>query len=247
MSDDFETKRRMSEDHFRAAVGSGKPDETTPPAITTAVKEFAANLGQEPPQYVPVVKDTLGLYAWCSDGVLEKMKTSGGTIRFGWTIWEWPDVLLTGEFHAVWISPTEELIDITPKPHGEDRIVFVPDASFPADFDFDKRPRNKRHRLYLPNDPAAEIAANIARMTPGQLAYERQRAAKAGVLLEQSLRNKRTPDPMVKIVDDFIRVSDEYDKELDATPGEGYVQATPKLRSLRAEKLWLQTLLTQRR
>lgn len=234
----YQDKKRMSEDHFRAAT-TERPEETTPPAITDPVKDFASKLGSEAPRFVLVVNDPLGLYGWCSDGVLEKMKNAGGAIRFGWNIWEWPRVLLTGEFHAVWDDPAGELIDITPKPHGETRIVFVADPTYPENFDFDKRPLNRRQRLYEPADPSAEIAEHIARMKPAQSAYEEKRAAKAGVTLEQSLRNKIPADPYAKLVDDFISVSNEFDKAIDAAPGTGYVQPTPQLRAALEDKMRL--------
>ena|SRR5881394_1030207 len=125
MAESYQEKKKKSEELFRTVV-TEKPEETTPASITSPINSFAQKLGQEPPRYVPVVKDSTGLYGWCSDGVLEKIKHDGGGIRFGWTIWEWPRVLLTGEFHAVWHDPSGELIDITSKPHEEDRIVFVP-------------------------------------------------------------------------------------------------------------------------
>jgi hypothetical protein len=242
VAESFQDKKKMSDEHFRAAA-LGEPDETTPPVISPAVNEFAAALDGEAPRYVPVINDLNGLYGWCSDGVLEKIHKDGGTIRFGWTIWEWPRIMLTAEFHAVWVSPQEELIDITPKPHGEERIVFVPAPAYAADFDFDQRPRNRRRRLYEAADPTKEIAAHMARMTPGQLAYEEKRAAKAGVTVEEHLRSKRRPDPKVTMIDDYIRASDEYDKEIDAIPGAGYVKPTKKLADLMMEKLRLQTAL----
>jgi hypothetical protein len=238
LSESYQDKKRMSEEHFRAAA-TERPEETTPPDITKPIKTFASTLGLEVPRFVPVATDPLGLYGWCSDGVLEKIKNAGGSIRFGWTIWEWPRVLLTGEFHAVWVDVADKLIDITPKPHGETRIVFVPDPTYPEDFDFDKRPLNRRQRLYEPADPSAEIAGHIARMKAAQLAYEQKRAAKAGVTLEQSLRNKRPADPFAKLVDDFIRACDEFDKAMDQSQGAGYIQATPKLQSLLEEKMRL--------
>jgi hypothetical protein len=239
LAESYQDKKQMSDEHFRADA-TERPEETTPPAITEPIKVFAAKLGSEAPRYVPVANDPLGLYGWCSDGVLEKMKSAGGSIRFGWNIWEWPRVLLTGEFHAVWVDPAGELIDITPKPHGETRIVFVPDPSYPENFDFDKRPLNRRQRLYEPTDPSAEIAEHIARMKPAQLAYEEKRAAKAGVTLEQSLRNKIPADPHAKLVDDFIRASDEFDKAMDPNQGTGYVQPTPQLRAALEDKIRLQ-------
>lgn len=47
----------------------------------------------------------------------------------GWQLWEWPHVLVEAEFHAVWVSPQGEMIDITPKAAGEIQILFVPDEN----------------------------------------------------------------------------------------------------------------------
>ena len=46
----------------------------------------------------------------------------------GWQLWEWPRVLVEAEFHAVWLSPQGRMVEITPKPHGETSILFVPDG-----------------------------------------------------------------------------------------------------------------------
>jgi hypothetical protein len=35
--------------------------------------------------------------------------------------------VIEGEFHAVWSSPQGRLLDVTPKPDGETRILFLPD------------------------------------------------------------------------------------------------------------------------
>jgi hypothetical protein len=47
----------------------------------------------------------------------------------GWCIWEWPGILLNAEFHACWLSPEGEIIDITPKPDGEKTVLFLPDPA----------------------------------------------------------------------------------------------------------------------
>src|SRR5260370_5619874 len=104
MTKTFEHKNRLSQQHFEGS--SGPLDETTREAVTEAVERFAASLGGAA-QFVPVRQDQYGLFGWCSDGVLEKVKHDGGTIRFGWTIWEWPKIFLTAEFHAVWVSKDE--------------------------------------------------------------------------------------------------------------------------------------------
>lgn len=123
--------------------------ETTPSALTPIILAFARNHLGGDPVYIPVVDDSHGLYGWCSDGVQQKILADGGGPVFGWTIWEWPEVLLTAEFHAVWQNLDGDMVDITPKPGSETSILFVPDKSYPADFDFDQRPRNRRTRLFV--------------------------------------------------------------------------------------------------
>lgn len=63
----------------------------------------------------------------CFPNVEAKSAREGGRMLCGWQLWEWPHVMVEAEFHAVWLSPEGEMVDITPKPHGETRILFVPD------------------------------------------------------------------------------------------------------------------------
>ncbi len=143
---DYREKKASSNQLF-TMVAAQKIEESTPKEISALVKTFASQiLTAVEPVFVPVKHDPYGLYGYCSDGVLGKIKHDGGSIRFGWAIWEWPDILFTAEFHSVWVSPNGELIDITPKPARETRILFLPDVSFTSDFDFDfdNRPLNKR-------------------------------------------------------------------------------------------------------
>lgn len=64
----------------------------------------------------------------CFSNVHAKAARDGGRRLCGWQLWEWPGVLVEAEFHAVWLSPAGEMVEITPKPHGESTILFVPDA-----------------------------------------------------------------------------------------------------------------------
>src|SRR5690242_51391 len=115
-------KKQHAAMNFAAARSEQNISETTPSLITDAISKFAKNLSGSKPVFIPVIADNYGLYGWCADGVKEKINHDGGSIVFGWTIWKWPQVRLTAEFHAVWESPTHDLIDITPKPHGETNI-----------------------------------------------------------------------------------------------------------------------------
>ena len=48
---------------------------------------------------------------------------------FGWTIWETPGVCIEAEFHSVWQRENADLVDITPKPDGEQKILYLRDDS----------------------------------------------------------------------------------------------------------------------
>lgn len=63
----------------------------------------------------------------------------GGRIQYGWVIWEWPNVFIEAEHHAVYESPAgQPWADITPSERDDDTCrLFLPDAA--AVYDFDKR------------------------------------------------------------------------------------------------------------
>jgi hypothetical protein len=79
------------------------------------------------PVFVPVEVNAAAIHGDCFKNVSEKIATSGGQLQYGWTVWESPDQLIEGEFHAVWVSPEDRFVDVTPKPDGEKKIVFIPD------------------------------------------------------------------------------------------------------------------------
>ncbi|HEU4325421.1 MAG TPA: SEC-C metal-binding domain-containing protein, partial [Roseiflexaceae bacterium] len=63
----------------------------------------------------------------CFNNVLAKVKSDGGNIQYGWIIWEWPNLFLEAEFHAVWITPDGNYMDITPRQINIPQILFLPD------------------------------------------------------------------------------------------------------------------------
>jgi hypothetical protein len=102
--------RQLSADLFaRAAAVGGGSNETTPVAISPDIIALCESLKTDPPGYVPVQTDPYGIFGFCNVGVLEKTKADGGTIRFGWCIWEYSRVWLIAEFHALWADPTGKL------------------------------------------------------------------------------------------------------------------------------------------
>lgn len=63
----------------------------------------------------------------CFPTVQKKVSICGGRIILGWQFWKSKN-LIEAEFHAIWESPKNELIDITPKPiSGLDYTLFVID------------------------------------------------------------------------------------------------------------------------
>lgn len=70
----------------------------------------------------------------CFPAVEEKVNRDGGTLVLGWQIWK-TNIIMEAEFHAVWQSPGDPFIDVTPKenilPNGITipitQILFLPD------------------------------------------------------------------------------------------------------------------------
>jgi hypothetical protein len=214
---------RVSATLFGKAVQAGS--ETTPALIGLAIIDLRESLGTNLPRYVPVQQDPHGLFGSCNVGVAEKIKSDGGTIRFGWCICEYPRLFLAAEFHAVWENHAGQLVDITPKPDGETRIVFAGDATYPPDFDFTKRPNNRRLRIYQPADRSELAQAKIATFTESQIKYEIGRASRKGLTLEQWIEARILIDPLPDLIDAFIRDTDERESLLKLV-STGFVRNT---------------------
>ena len=81
----------------------------------------------EQPQYVKVLVESGAEVNDCFCNLERKINRDGGRIQYGWAIWHLPGVLMEAEFHAIWISPERELIDISPRPIQFKKIMFLPD------------------------------------------------------------------------------------------------------------------------
>lgn len=225
--------RQFSEARAEAAQTS----ETTPVAITPAILDFARNVLGGEPDYIPVVADPHGLYGWCSDGVQQKILADGGRPIFGWALWEWPGALITAEFHAAWESPEEVLFDITPKPGGETSILFVPDRSYSEEFDFDQRPRNRRARLYQEVNRFERAQRIAAELAGAKRIYEKQRAAKAKLPLEEWLLRKVPVDPIPGAIDDLISICEEFEEHHDSLGVSGMIDYDDKFIELMTRRV----------
>ena len=100
---------------------------TTPTNISQVIIRLCKQLdSSQQPIYIPVKPWHESDIDDCFNNIERKVLVDGGQIQYGWTIWENPGVLVEGEFHAVWISPEEEIIDITQKKDNEQQILFLP-------------------------------------------------------------------------------------------------------------------------
>lgn len=79
----------------------------------------------EIPVYINVIPESYAEINECFPSVEKKIRLSGGSMVLGWQIWRSP-FLIEAEFHAVWKSPADELIDITPKGMPISKILFLP-------------------------------------------------------------------------------------------------------------------------
>ena len=210
--------------------------ETTPDEISPEVIAFCKSFGAQPPLFVPVQQDPCGIYGMRFIGVADKIKTGGGSICHGWAIWEMlPRLFLTAEFHAIWVSPAGELIDITPKPQGETGIAFAPDPRYPADFDFLKRPNSHRVRIYRPAHPMERARERIAKFDKRQYEYESGRATRKCMSLEEWVTSKLPRDPVPELIDELLTRAEEKDRLLTPVPEGAFCSDIPRLQSLQNE------------
>ena len=102
---------------------------TTPTTISDAIRAFCEDIDStQESVYVPVRPVPQARINSCFGSVRDYISQYGGGIQYGWIIWELPNVFLEAEFHAIWVSPSGELVDITPKIDNEDTILFLPDS-----------------------------------------------------------------------------------------------------------------------
>ena len=102
--------------------------ETTPVEITDRIMELCS--GAVPgtvPVYVPVEAVGWGLMNECFPNVRRMVQKHGGQQVNGWDVWQWANISVTLEAHAVWESPEGKLVDITPHDCGEREILFLRD------------------------------------------------------------------------------------------------------------------------
>jgi hypothetical protein len=133
--------------------------------------------------------------------------------------------LLTAEFHAVWVDPDGNPVDITPEVADGKASLFVPDPAYSDVQGGDPHPPTRYHVLHQRRDRSREIAERISRMKPAQRAYEDRRAQKTGRTLEEWLSDKLYPDPVPQSIALFIEACQSFDAKLPTLPD--LIEAAP--------------------
>lgn len=86
----------------------------TPPRLTSDVMALCRSIAGEDaqPVYVSIVPEADAGANDCFPTVARKVARDGGQMVCGWRIREVPRVFVEAEFHSVWQSPDEGLIDV---------------------------------------------------------------------------------------------------------------------------------------
>lgn len=105
-------------------------ENITPIQITKPIMQLCRFLCPNVnPLWVDICPEPDAIIDGCFPNVQAKILKDGGSIQYGWEIRELTGVLIEGEFHGIWASPDNKLIDITPVITGEKRILFLPDKN----------------------------------------------------------------------------------------------------------------------
>jgi len=101
-----------------------------PPKVDPHVGDFCARVvsGSEP-KYVSVIPRAHCPPNECFENVRLLVEREGGRCVYGWSIWEWPNVMIEAEFHCVWEFEPGRMNDVTSRTDGERTILFLPDPN----------------------------------------------------------------------------------------------------------------------
>ena len=176
--------------------------QTTPDSIDADIIPLCAELGGLKPRFVPVRPAPKAETGMCHRNVTQQVLQNGGSLVNGWAFWV-NRLFVMAEFHAIWITPTCEAVDVTPPAEGETLVLFAEDPAYPSGFDFNRRPRNRAMRTIGRPDSVA-VSDAIAALPPARRAYEEARATKKGIDLASHVASKMTPPELASAVDDLI-------------------------------------------
>lgn len=191
-------------------------NEITPPKLTGQILALCDDLGTIEPLYLNVSPSPGARMGWCSANVQDRRRKEGGRPLYGWLLWEASGLYLIAEFHCVW-QDGQDLHDITPTQEGETCVLFAPDPRYGADFDFTRRPHNRRFRSYGWAEREPLVRTKLAEAKGPALAYKRRRAEKKNVTLRQMILSSLPRDPLEMLIDEFLFAAGQTEGMLTVT------------------------------
>lgn len=191
---------------FVTKIGNSSPypdgdpfHQTTPTEIDDGVRALCHDLGGLQAVFLPVTPAPGAETGMCHDNVTDQIARYGGGRAFGWAIWT-SQLFALAEFHEVWVSPTGELIEITPAAEGESLVAFAMDAKYASDFDFMRHPPNRVMRT-IERPWNTDVDDLMEALSPAQRIHEESRAKRNGQDLASHLFGKIQPSPLAETLD----------------------------------------------
>lgn len=100
--------------------------ECTPSEIIPAIEKLALMITSNPQlRFIDVKAVATSRINECYNNVDAVVRAYGGKRLLGRVIWQWANILVEAEAHAIWETPDGELIDVTPNSYNEDHILFL--------------------------------------------------------------------------------------------------------------------------
>ena len=96
-----------------------------PKTITPAVSQICQQLGAEHPAFIPLQPAQDARVGKCYDNCASFVQLHGGSLQYGWLLWELADVCLFAEHHCV-VNVNNQIIDVTPQQSDIKSILFAP-------------------------------------------------------------------------------------------------------------------------
>lgn len=110
---------------------------TTPKSINKKIARFCKTLnkGSHAPVFLTYAEAGYGYKAgYCHANSLHYVRKHGGEVLPGWVIWH--SVFTEAEHHSVVRTLDGKILDVTPRPDGEEKLLFVPSPDHVWDAEF---------------------------------------------------------------------------------------------------------------
>lgn len=99
--------------------------ENVPTELSGPLSKFCEELGSSDHYIVPVLPPSWAKVNWCYPNAVRVAEENQGRVLVGWKIWHWPRVWYHAAHHAVVLTNSGELLDVTPQENGAEKIFFA--------------------------------------------------------------------------------------------------------------------------